>query len=197
MEEGDGARLLDDLVQLVGHRTVVGEEALDAGVELEALHPVLLDQAAGLAYARLAAEGVDGGEGDEDVGVGGGRFGDLFVRDGFGAGRGLGVDREDDGGHLPLAVVRGGLLQGRFPLALDLEVGGGGVVQVVVQGGVALGGHLRMGVDVDRDESVEVHRGCHHASGSFGAGMPTDWSSAPTEVGKASARVSGVQPPSA
>lgn len=86
-------------------------------------------------------------------------------------------------------------------------------MQVVVQGGVALGGHLRVGVDVDRDEFTDVHAGArtrtrtrtriclrtdvHHASGSFGAGMPTDWSSAPTEVGKASARVSGVQPPSA
>ncbi len=43
-------------------------------------------------------------------------------------------------------------------------------MQVVVQGGVPLGGDLRVGVDVDRDQLVQVH----HASGNLGAGMPTD-----------------------
>lgn len=60
-------------------------------------------------------------------------------------------------------------------------------MQIVVERGVALRGHLRVGVDVDRDEFVQVH----HASGSFGAGIPTVCGSAPTDVAQASARVSG------
>ena len=42
---------------------------------------LLLHQAAGLFDPGPAPEGVDGGEGDEDVGVGGGGLGDLLVGD--------------------------------------------------------------------------------------------------------------------
>src|SRR5699024_8992046 len=135
---------------------VVGEELLQIGVELEALDPVLLDQASYLAGPERALGRVDTGEGDEDVGVGGRGLGDLLVGHGGKTAGRLGVDGKDHAGHGAFAVVTGDLFQGGSTLALDPEVGARGPVQVLAEGGsVSGGGDLGVGVDVDGGQAFE------------------------------------------
>ena len=113
------AGLGDHLVERVGH-PVVREELLDVGVELEAAHVVLVDQPPG-ALGRVLAVRVHARERDHHVGVGGGRLGDLLVRDGLAPAARLVVDREHHARHLALAVVRRHVVRGR-PVDLAAEV---------------------------------------------------------------------------
>ena len=68
VEERGQPGLLDHLVERVGH-AVVGEEALHVGMELEAAHAVVGDQAPRLVDAAAALVRVDARERDEDIGV--------------------------------------------------------------------------------------------------------------------------------
>ena len=150
VEERGQPRLLDHLVERVGH-AVVREEALDVGVELEAAHPVVGDQAPRLVDAAPALVRVDARERDEHVGVRVGDRGDLLVGHARLPRERLRVDREDDGHHLPLAVVDAPARR-RRPRRLAAEVAHGGLAQVVGEGVAAGLRHLDVRVEVDRDD---------------------------------------------
>ena len=68
VEQRDHAELLQRLVERVGHR-VVGVKRLQARVELEPAHAVLVDQRPRLAHRGGAPPRVDAGERDQHVGV--------------------------------------------------------------------------------------------------------------------------------
>ena len=98
---------------------------------------------------------VDRRERDQDVGVGGGDLGDLLVRT---AARPVTVSastREDDRGHVSLAVVRGNVLDGRHAVLAEV-LRGGGLAPLGAQTVLARDADLGMRVDVDRDDLVEV-----------------------------------------
>src|SRR5471030_2170554 len=78
VEERRQPGLLDHLVEGVGH-AVVRKEALHVGMELEAAHTVLGDQASCLVDAAPPLLRVDARERDQHVGVRPRRFGDLLV----------------------------------------------------------------------------------------------------------------------
>ena len=127
-------------------------------MELEAFDDAGLDQIAGLAHAHAALVRIDRRERHHDVAVLGRGVGDLLVRDALGADFELAVDREHDEADLALAVVRDGLGD-RRPLA-GLEVFARRFVVRLPDLVVRLtAGHLRMGMDVDGDQIVELHGG--------------------------------------
>ncbi len=134
-------------------------------MELEAPHAVVGDQPLCLVDAPAALVRVDARERDQHVGVRLRDRGDLLVRDPGLARRRLGVDGEDDGHHVPLAVERGQLLRGRAR-RLAPEVLDRGVAQVVGERVVAGAGHLGVRVDVDRDDVVEHQRPRHGYAGT-------------------------------
>jgi len=78
VEQRDDAQVRERLVERVVRR-VVGQEALQAGVQLEAEHTVLLHQPTRLLDGRTPPPRVDRTEGDEDVVVPGGRLGDVLA----------------------------------------------------------------------------------------------------------------------
>jgi hypothetical protein len=159
VEERRQPGLGDDLVERVGG-AVVGEEALEVGVELEAAYAVLVDEPARRARAVAPAGGVDAGERDHHVRVGGSDLGDLLVGHRRAAGLRLPVDREDDAGHAALAIVPGDVVGGRLRVV---------TAEVRLRCGAQLGRHrivagardLRVDVDVDRADGVDVdsHQG--------------------------------------
>ena len=147
VEERGQPGLLDHLVERVG-QAVVREEALHVGVELEAAHAVLGDQAPRLVDAALPLVRVDARERDQDVGVRPRHRGDLLVRHARLPGERLGVDGEDDRHHLPLAVVRSDLGR-RRPRRLAAEVLDRRVAQLVGERVAAALRHLGMRVHVE------------------------------------------------
>ena len=182
-----------DLVQRVGH-PVVRREALEAGMELEAAHAVLLDQPACLADGGPALPRVDARERDQHVRVRGAALGDLLVGDARVAGRVLGVHGEDDRGHVAFPVVGGDLADRRLPVGVRLKYSAEALEQLGAQRAVAVAADLGVGVDVDGDQSSDVHRsGVIGASGS--AGRPYV-SGAPSPAAR-SAMAAAFQPPSA
>ena len=80
VEERRHAGILDRRVERVV-RLVARVEALHGGVELEAPHPAVLDEAARSIDRGGAAERVDGAERDQHVVVARGALGDLGARD--------------------------------------------------------------------------------------------------------------------
>ena len=81
----------------------------------------------------------------------------------------LRVDGEDDGGHPALSVVLGDLVDRRMRVDC-LEILGFGRLQLRTERGVPVSGDLRVRVDVDRDEVVDLHG---LISGMRGTAMPT------------------------
>ncbi len=154
VEQRGQARLLDHLVERIGH-PVVGIEPLGGRVELETPDTELLDQTAGFAHAHLSLVRIDRGEGDQDVVVLGGDLGHLLVGDPGDPHLGFGVDVEDHRRHLALAV-EGGRLGDGGALGLAEVLGHGLVEQHPARVARLAGRHLRMGVHVDGDEVVEV-----------------------------------------
>ena len=130
-------------------------------MELEAAHPVVLDEPAGLRHTLGAAVRIDAGERDRDIAVLVRKLGDLLVRD-LAAGILAGVDGEDDEGHLELAVhVRhfrhGGVLR------LVAEVAPHRLLLVVRRIVDFQRGFPGMRMDVDRHQVVKFHRASSRA----------------------------------
>jgi hypothetical protein len=126
-------------------------------MELEALHPEVLDQPPGLPHAQLAARRIDARERDCDVAVLRGAFGDFLVRDALQSQAALVVDRENDEPHLPGAVVRCHLGDRRV-LRDVLEVPPLCLVELPRRlVGHHPGRYLGVRVDVDCDQLVDVH----------------------------------------
>jgi hypothetical protein len=109
VEERDDPGLLQRLVQRE-ERLVGRVEALDRRVELESADAVLVDEPPH-AVERIGPTRVDRAERDEHVVVARGALGDVGARERGMAQLRLGVDGEHDGGHTPLAVVRGDRVQ--------------------------------------------------------------------------------------
>src|SRR3954447_19099292 len=133
-----------------------GETVLQAGVELEPLDAVLLDEHAGPSDGVRPLVRVDRAEGDQYVGVLGGLFGDLLAAQRRVAGSSGRVDGEDDRRHVDRAVAGREVRDGRGAVLRALEVARGGVQQLVVEGEVAVPVGLYVHVDVDRRDGVDV-----------------------------------------
>ena len=156
MKEGDGALVLDCLVKLIGY-PVVGVEALEGGVKLEPLDTEFAHQTPRLAHAHLALPGVDGGEGNEDVGILRSDLGDFLVLVTAVSRLPLRIDGEDHGGDVLFAVMSGGFRHGWRMLPRRAEIFRHRGLQVVIAViRVAAARFLRMGVDVDGADLFEV-----------------------------------------
>ena len=118
VEERRDSGLLDRLVERV-ERAVIRKERLDVRVELEAAHAVVADEAAHLVH-RVRPVRVDGRERDQHVRVRSGDLGDLLVPHRGATRDGLGVDGEDDRGHVARAVVRRDVLDGRRAASAEI-----------------------------------------------------------------------------
>ena len=84
--------------------------------------------------------------------------GDLLIRDRNLTRPGFAVHPKHHGGHVPLAVVRGDVLDGDGRVDVGLEHLG--CLEALRLGeGIFLPGHrnLRVGVNIDRDEVGDVH----------------------------------------
>jgi hypothetical protein len=107
MEQRGHPRRLDHLIQRID-RPVVRVERLRAGMELEPLDPVVLDQALRHPHALGAACRIDARERDQHVSVGVRALGDLLVRYRRRIGLvPLDVHHEGHGRHVAFPVVRG------------------------------------------------------------------------------------------
>ena len=152
VEQRRDPAFLDHLVQRVD-LAGVREERLDVRVELEPADAVVADQPTG-AVDGVWPVRVDRRERDQHVGMGCRRGGDLLVRRRRQARDGLGVDGEDDRGHVALAVVGGDVVDGRLrrvaevPLRRLSPLG----LQAVLTSPPRLG----VRVHVNRDDLVEV-----------------------------------------
>ena len=119
-------------------------------MQLEPLHAVVLDKVTGLTCAKLALVRVDRSKGDQNVGMLGRQFSDLFVLVTAIAGFALGIDREDHRGDVLFAVMSGGFLDGGRMLPRGAEVLGHCALQVIVPIiRMAAAWLLGMGVDVN------------------------------------------------
>jgi hypothetical protein len=147
MEERGQPGLGDDLVERID-RAVVGVEALDVRVQLEALHAVVADQPLRLLHRPDALVRIDRGERDEHVRIRRRDLGDLLVRHRRTPGHRLRVDREDDRRELALAVVGRDVLRGRQRVLA--EVRGSCRAPVRPHAVLARAADLRVDVDVDR-----------------------------------------------
>ena len=139
------------------------------------------------------AGGVDRAERDEHVGVLGGEVGDLLVgQRGLPGGR-LGVDGEDDGGHVLGAVVRGDVRHGRVVrVALEVLRGGGRAARRPARGGRgcrrARGCARRSATRLSRSRLQASLRGAPGTAGRRSAGRRR------TASGQTSAMASADQP---
>ena len=104
VEQRREACFLDHLVERIGE-TVVREEPLHVGVELESTDAVVDDQTTRLVDPAPALVRVDAGERDQHVGVRPRYLGDLLVRYPRLPCDRLRVDGEDHGHHAALAIV--------------------------------------------------------------------------------------------
>ena len=104
-----------------GH-AVAGIDVLHDVVKLEAAHPVILDQIAGLARAQLALVRVDRGKGDADIVMLRGEIGDLVVRDALCTQPALAIDGEQTEGDLLLTIDLGDFRH-FGPFTRGLEIG--------------------------------------------------------------------------
>ena len=110
------------------------------------------------AFHGVGSGGVDARERDEHVGVRGGSLGDLLVRNRRDAALRLPVDGEDDGGHVPLAVVRGDVVDRRQRLVAS-EVPRRRSAKLGRHRVVPVPGQLGVDVHVDRGDGGEVDHG--------------------------------------
>ena len=143
----------------VGEGRVVGRERLQARVELEPAHAVVLDQPPGPVDGRRTLVRIDRAERDQHVVVPRGRVGDLLAGQRRVAGGRGGVDREHHGGEPGGAVPLGEVVDGRGAVLGALEVGRGRVHQLLVQRQVTVPVGLDVDVHVDRGDGVEVDGG--------------------------------------
>ena len=100
---------------------------------------------------------IDADEGDQDVEIVGGDFQHLVIVVAAETGLALGVDREDHGRDVLGAVIGRGLRHGRRMLVRRLEIVGHLRLEIVIAV-VAMhaAGLFGMGVDVDRDDVVDI-----------------------------------------
>ena len=150
------ARFRDRLVEHIG-AAVVRIESLHRGVKLEAADAELADEPARLAGADLALGRVDAGERDQHVAVRRRPFPPPLRSDSG--------DSRSRARHRPERSPRRCCARGNSARSLDrrrdcsaIEIDrhrGLQIVIAVVRMGAA--GLLRMGVDVDRDQVVQIH----------------------------------------
>ncbi len=156
VEQRDRAAIIDRFIERIGH-AVVGVEALHGRMEFEAADAVILDQLARLADTELAFVRVDRDERDQHVEMVGGDFQHLLILVAAEAGLAFGVDREDHRGDVLGAVIGRGLRYRRRMLVRRLEVVGHLRLEIVI---AVVAMHaarlLGMGVDVDRDDFLDV-----------------------------------------
>src|SRR5690606_18188576 len=120
-------------------------------------HTEMLHQTARLAGPDLALGGIDAGKRDQHIAVLGGKLGHFLVVVAAIARLALGIDREDDGCHVELAVVfrrfraGGRMLKGR--LEIGRHTGLKVVIAIVSMRAARL---LRMGMKIYRDDFVEI-----------------------------------------
>ena len=126
-------------------------------MKLEATHAELADEPARLPRSGLALGRINAGEGDQDVAVGGGFLGDLFIRIAAVAGFALGIDRKDHRADLALAIVGRGLFDGwaivrliEVDRHLRLEI----IVPVIRMRAARF---LGMSVNIDCDQLIDLH----------------------------------------
>src|SRR5437879_5018092 len=122
MKKGREVRLGDRLVEHIG-APVVRVEALHRGMKLKAADAEVADQPPRLPRPALALGRIDAGEWDQDIAVGGGLFGDFFVRVTAITGLALGIDRKDHSPDLAFAIVARGFFDGR-PIVWLIEIDG-------------------------------------------------------------------------
>ena len=141
-------------------------EALHGRVELEAPHPVLLDEAVRGIHRCRALQGVDRPERNEHVVVACGALGDVGARDRGVSEAGGRIDGEDDGGHSALAVVRRDAVE-LGTRAVGAEVFRGGFDQRGWERRLPVRVDLDVHVHIDRGQRVEVDRGFVAGHGRF------------------------------
>jgi hypothetical protein len=114
------------------------------------------DEIARFAHAHPALVRIDRGEGHHDVGIGGGGLGDFVIRNPSRADFEFAVDGEHDEADLALAIIGDGLADRRALARLEVFVRG---VFVWLPERVRRlsAGNLRVCMDVDRHEVVDVH----------------------------------------
>src|SRR5690606_2354585 len=128
-------------------------------MELEAPDAVMLYQPPRLAHAVLPAGRIDARERNHHVRMLGRELGNLLVRHRLLAASALAVDREDDAGHAPLAVVLGDLRH-RRSRRIVLEVLLRGVLEFARGRIVRLADRrLDVGVNVERDDRIDIDAG--------------------------------------
>jgi hypothetical protein len=150
------AGLRDRLVERI-RQSVVGKKALHRRVELESLNPELIDETARLPGAHPALVRIDRGKWDQHVTVLRGDLGHFLVPVTAISGLAFGIDRKDDRGDILRAIVRGRLGNRRRMLPWRAEVFRHRALQIVVTViGMAAARLLRMGVDVDRPDFLDV-----------------------------------------
>ena len=156
VEQRDRAAVIDRFIERIGH-AVVGVKALHGRMEFEAADAVFLDQLARLAHAELALVRIDRDEGDQDVEIVGGDLQHLVIVVAAETGLALGVDREDHGRDVLGAVIGRGFRHGRRMLVRRLEIVRHLRLEIVIAV-VAMhaAGFFGMGVDVDRDDFLDV-----------------------------------------
>ncbi len=136
-------------------------------MELEPLDTVLGDQAAGALHG-VWPRGVDAREREEHVRIGRSRLRDLLVRDRRDAASRLPVDGEDDGGHVPLPVVRREVVDGRQRL-VGAEVARRGRAELGRHRIVPVSRELGVDVHVDRGDGLDVDHGVTVPSSAWSA----------------------------
>ena len=126
-------------------------------MEFEAADAVFLHQLLRLAHAELALVRIDRDERDQDVEIVGGDFQHFVIVVAAETGLAFGVDREDHRRDILGAVIGRGLRHGRRMLVRRLEIVGHALLEIVIAV-VAMhaAGLFRMGVDVDRDDFLDI-----------------------------------------
>ncbi len=166
VEQHGQPRRLDDLVERVDPR-IVRLELLQRRVQLEAARSGG-DEPLRLRERPRPAHRVDARERDEDVRVRRRRGEHVVVRHRGPSGQPF-VDGEEHARHAPLAIVRRDRVE-RERHAGRAEVaprGGGRVVRLALLG-------VRVDVDVDRAQRVDVEGGRHRRSSSWQEGCLTE-----------------------
>ena len=129
------------------------------GWNLKPLHVQLVGLPLDLAHRGPTHVRVDRAERDQHVGVGRRALGDLVDRHRRHTHRRARVDGEDDGSHVPLAVVLRHLADRRPVPIDDAEVLVGGLLELRRQRAAPVDArHLDVGVHVDGDERVDIDR---------------------------------------
>ena len=156
VKQRDRAAVVDRFVKRIGH-AVVGVKTLHGRMEFEAADAVFLDQLARFPHAKLALVRIDRDEGDQDVEIVGRDFQHLVIVVAAETSLTFGVDREDHGRDVLGAVIGRGLRHGRRVLVRRFEIVGHALLEIVIAV-VAMhaAGFFRMGMDVDRDDFLDI-----------------------------------------